>query len=111
MAIQNVRGHVAGTHKVEEAHQGNGGVADVHHHLLLRGISDLTRHFQGRNGVGFPGRPMVNAHFEGIRLRRDSFASVRYSKGLNSGKSSATLRRTDRHGSMGQKSSDFQVFL
>ncbi len=47
----------------------------------------------------------------GIRLRRDSWVSVMYAEELNSGKSSVTLQRTDRHGSMGQKSADFQVSL
>ena len=36
--------------------------------------------------------------FRGIRLRRDSWMSVMYAKGLNSTTSSATLQRTDRHG-------------
>jgi len=47
----------------------------------------------------------------GIRLRRDSWVSVMYAEELNSGKSSVTLQRTDRHGSMGQKSADFQLSL
>jgi hypothetical protein len=33
----------------------------------------------------------------GISLRRDNSVSVRYSKELNSGKSSVTLQRADRH--------------
>jgi hypothetical protein len=47
----------------------------------------------------------------GIRLRRDSGVSVMYAEGLNSTKSSGSLQRTDRHGILGQKSSDFQLFL
>src|SRR6266568_933865 len=43
---------------------------------------------------------------KGIRLRRDNWVSVRYAEELNSGQSSVTLQRTDRHGSMGQKSAD-----
>src|SRR5712691_3190586 len=39
----------------------------------------------------------LHAHW-GSRLRRDSWVSVRYAEGLNSGKSSVTLQRTDRHG-------------
>ena len=48
---------------------------------------------------------------QGIRLRRDSWVSVMYAEGLNSTKSSGSLQRTDRHGILGQKSSDFQLFL
>jgi len=51
------------------------------------------------------------AVFTGIHVRRDSGVSVRYAEELNSGKSSVTLQRTDRHGSMGQKSTDFQLSL
>ena len=47
----------------------------------------------------------------GIHVKRDSWVSVMYAEELNSGKSSVTLQRTDRHGSMGQKSSDFQLSL
>ena len=47
----------------------------------------------------------------GIRLRRDSWASVRDPEELNSAKSSVTLQRTDRHEILGQKSADFQVSL
>ena len=47
----------------------------------------------------------------GIRLRRDSWMSVMYAEGLNSTTSSGSLQRTDRHGILGQKSSDFQLFL
>src|SRR5438128_9587001 len=50
-------------------------------------------------------------HFLGIHVRRDSWVSVMYAEELNSGKSSVTLQRTDRHGSMGQKSADFQLSL
>src|SRR5262245_11394584 len=48
VTIQNVRSDIAGTHEVKDTHQGNRRIADVHHHLRVRGISDLTRHFQGR---------------------------------------------------------------
>jgi len=44
-------------------------------------------------------------------LRRDNLVSVLYSEELNSTKSSVSLQRTDRHGILGQKSSDFQRFL
>src|SRR5713101_6778679 len=37
-------------------------------------------------------------YFLGIRLRRDSWVSVRYAEALNSRKSSVTFQRTDRHG-------------
>ena len=40
-----------------------------------------------------------------------SGVSVMYAEGLNSTKSSGSLQRTDRHGILGQKSSDFQLFL
>jgi len=38
----------------------------------------------------------------GIHVKRDNWVSVMYAEELNSGKSSVTLQRTDRHGSMGQ---------
>ena len=47
----------------------------------------------------------------GIRLRRDSWVSVMYAEELNSTKSSGFLQRTDRHGILGQKPEDFQLFL
>ena len=47
----------------------------------------------------------------GICLRRDNWVSVRYAEELNSGKSSATLQRVDRHGILGQKSPHFQESL
>jgi hypothetical protein len=47
----------------------------------------------------------------GIRLKRDSMVSVMYPEELNSVKSSVTLRRTDRHGILGQKPADFQLSL
>ncbi len=47
----------------------------------------------------------------GIRLRRDNWVSVRYAEALNSGKSSVTLQRTDRHGILDQKRADFQESL
>ena len=40
-----------------------------------------------------------------------SWVSVMYAEELNSAKSSVTLRSTDRHGILGQKSADFQVSL
>jgi hypothetical protein len=46
----------------------------------------------------------------GIRVRRDSWVSVMYSTELNSATSSVTLQRTDRHGILGEKPSDFQLF-
>jgi len=48
---------------------------------------------------------------KGIRLRRDNWVSVMYAEELNSTKSSVSLQRTDRHGILGQKPADFQVFL
>ena len=47
--------------------------------------------------------------FETIHLRRDRFASVRYSERLNSSKSSFSLQRTDRYGIVVQKRSHFQL--
>ncbi len=44
----------------------------------------------------------------GIHLRWDSWVSVMYAEELNSTTSSVTLRRTDRHGIVGQKSSNFR---
>jgi hypothetical protein len=44
-------------------------------------------------------------------LTRDTLVSIMYSEELNSGKSSATLQRTDRHGILGQKPFDFQCAL
>jgi anion-transporting ArsA/GET3 family ATPase len=54
---------------------------------------------------------LAQAKKRGIHVKRDSWVSVMYAEELNSGKSSVTLQRTDRHGSMGQKSSDFQLSL
>jgi InsA N-terminal domain len=45
----------------------------------------------------------------GIHVRWDSWVSVRYAERLNSAKSSVTLQSTDRHGILGEKSTDFQV--
>jgi hypothetical protein len=45
----------------------------------------------------------------GIHLKRDNSVSVKYSEGLNSITISATHQRTDRHGIVGQQSSDFQL--
>ena len=70
VTIQNVRGDIAGTHEIKDTHQGNGRIADVHHHLFLCGISDLTRHFQSRNGIGFARRPVVNTHFDAQDMLR-----------------------------------------
>ncbi len=70
VTIQNVRSDIAGTHEVKDTHQGNGGIADVHHHLRVRGISDLTRHFQGRNGVGCTRSPVVNTYFDAQDMLR-----------------------------------------
>jgi hypothetical protein len=44
----------------------------------------------------------------GSHVARDSWVSVMYPEGLNSAKSSGTLQRTDRHGILDQKRSDFQ---
>jgi DNA primase len=48
---------------------------------------------------------------QGMGLTRDSVVSVMYAEELNSAKSSVTLQRTDRHGIVGQKPTDFQVSL
>jgi hypothetical protein len=48
---------------------------------------------------------------EATGLKRDSLVSVMYSEELDSSKSSVTLQRTDRHGILGQKPSDFQLSL
>ena len=53
----------------------------------------------------------IHASLQGIRLRRDSLVSVMYPEGLNSAKSSGTHQRTDRHGILDQKPSDFQRSL
>ncbi len=55
--------------------------------------------------------PVDAADFKGSHLRRDNVVSVLYAEELNSTKSSVSLQRTDRHGILGQKSSDFQRFL
>ena len=44
-------------------------------------------------------------------LKRDNLVSVMYAEKLDSGKSSAILQRTDRHGILDQKSADFQRLL
>jgi hypothetical protein len=46
-----------------------------------------------------------------LALRRDTLVSVEYSEELNFTTSSATYQRTNRHGILGQKPSDFQRFL
>ena len=56
------------------------------------------------------GRCLVS-YRRGSHLRRDNLVSVMYSEELNSTKSSVFLQRTDRHGILGQKPSDFQRFL
>src|SRR5467141_3580297 len=66
---------------------------------VVVGIESLCQPF--RNGV----------ERAGIRLRRDNWVSVRYAEALNSGKSSVTLQRTDRHGILDQKRADFQESL
>jgi len=51
--------------------------------------------------------PALNAYPPwGIRLRRDSWVSVRYPEGLNAAKSSVPLQRADRQGMLGQKPAD-----
>jgi hypothetical protein len=70
VTIQNVRSDIAGTHEVKDTHQGNRSIADVYHHLLLRGISDLPRHFQGRNGIGRTRSPVVNTYFDAQDMLR-----------------------------------------
>ena len=54
-----------------------------------------------------PGAP----GFLALALRRDTLVSVEYSEELNFTTSSATYQRTNRHGILGQKPSDFQCFL
>jgi hypothetical protein len=49
-----------------------------------------------------------SARTEGIRLKRDSPASVRYSERLNSRKSSFSVQRTDRYGIVDQERCHFQ---
>jgi hypothetical protein len=51
----------------------------------------------------------LGKQFEGIRLRRDNWVSVRYAEELHSGKRSVTPQRTDRHGIWGEKLTDFPV--
>ena len=53
----------------------------------------------------------MSMYFVGMGLTRDSLVSVMYPAGLNSAKSSVTLQRTDRHGILGYKPSDFPVSL
>jgi hypothetical protein len=54
---------------------------------------------------------MTRLYLGGMGLTRDSVVSVMYAEELNSAKSSVTLQRTDRHGILGQKPTDFQVSL
>jgi hypothetical protein len=56
-----------------------------------------------------PDFTQIPCKWGGIRLRRDTWVSVRYAEELHSAKSSVTLQSTDRHGILGQMSSDFQV--
>ena len=44
----------------------------------------------------------------GSHVARDSWVSVLYPEDLNSAESSGILQRTDRHGILDQKRSDFQ---
>ena len=53
----------------------------------------------------------VCTHEGGSHVARDSWVSVRSPEGLHSAKSSGTLQRTDRHGILDQKLSDFQESL
>ena len=55
--------------------------------------------------------PKIGYQKLGICLKRDSVVSVMYPEELDSAKSSVTLQRTDRHGILGQKPTDFQVSL
>ena len=55
--------------------------------------------------------PPYNLKNSGMGLTRDSVVSVMDAEELNSAKSSVTLQRTDRHGIVGQKPTDFQVSL
>jgi hypothetical protein len=61
-------------------------------------------------GSDFPYREAEQFVKTGIRLRRDSWVSVMYSPELNSATSSVIPRRTDRHGILGEKPSDFHLF-
>jgi hypothetical protein len=56
---------------------------------------------------------LCKTHFQktALALRRDTLVSVEYSEELNFTTSSATYQRTNRHGILGQKPSDFQRFL
>jgi hypothetical protein len=53
----------------------------------------------GRNGTYTKHllRYLKQPGFSGIHVKRDSWVSVMYAEELNSGKSSVTLQRTDRH--------------
>ena len=63
------------------------------------------------SGLLWDGNCRMRLALAGIRLRRDSWVSVMYAEELNSTKSSGFLQRTDRHGMLGQKPADFQLFL
>jgi hypothetical protein len=54
---------------------------------------------------------MTRLYLGGMGLTRDSVVSVMDAEELNSAKSAVTLQRTDRHGIVGQKPTDFQVSL
>ena len=68
------------------------------------GLLHRTQHLCWYRRDDFPDRRLgeylrrLRALDRGIRLRRDSWVSVRYAEELNSGKSSVTPQRTDRHG-------------
>jgi hypothetical protein len=68
---------------------------------------DDPRHFV----IAQPPEDKTLVYWGGMGLTRDSLVSVMYPAGLNSAKSSVTLQRTDRHGILGEKPSDFQVSL
>jgi hypothetical protein len=74
----------------------------------LPGLPEVPHH--GEQPV-VAGRGYQVSPEPGIHLRRDSWLSVMYAEELNSGKSSVTLQRTDRHEIVGQKPPDFQVPL
>src|SRR5438046_3207942 len=72
------------------------------------GVAEATRTWLP---VGIPRAAICCCKSLGIHVKRDSWVSVMYAEELNSTTSSVTLQRTDRHGSMGQKSADFQLSL
>jgi hypothetical protein len=91
-------------------------VATLYTFGLKRGVgAETISEFFGRlrleTHVGCSPSALSGVLHAGSHLRRDNVVSVLYSEGLNSTKSSVFLQRTDRHGIVGQKSSDFQRFL